>query len=62
MNDQTFLYIQRLEAEIADNHAQWRADQQKINYLLSELETYKVAMGAIYEALAPHYEEMGVPH
>lgn len=52
------IYIQRLEAEIANNAEEWRKDQQTKALLYSEIETYKHALGAIYEALAPHYEEM----
>ena len=53
-------YIQRLEEEVANNHAQWRKDQERILYWQGECEFYKATLGAIYEALAPHYEEMKV--
>jgi hypothetical protein len=55
--NETTLYIQKLEAEIADNHAQWRADQEKIIYWQQQCEVYKATLGAIYEAMSPHYEE-----
>lgn len=50
-------YIQRLEEEVANNHAQWRADQEKIIYWQQQCEVYKATLGAIYEAIAPHYTE-----
>lgn len=51
MTTEKDLYIQRLEQEIARNHAEWRKNQESIIYWQQQCEVYKSQIGKILETI-----------